>query len=68
MFTAILKALAALPAIIQLFRDFGAWAKEVQLDNWINELSETTARLKSAKSSEDRLKASLDLHNLIGRL
>lgn len=68
MFTAILKALAALPAIIQLLRDFGAWAKEVQLDSWIKELNETSARLKNAKTSEDRLKASLDLHNLIAKL
>ena len=68
MITAIFKLIASIPAMIEILRSFGQWAKEVQLDNWINELNDTTARLKNAKTSEEKLKASLDLHQLITRL
>lgn len=68
MLVSILKAIAALPALIEVLKNLGEWAERVKLESYIKELNEASALLKSALTSEERMDAARKMQDLVRRL
>ena len=71
MFLAILQALAALPQILTLLKDFSMYMQKTFGDDWSKVLVDThtaITQLSQAKTPEEKINAGKAIQNIISRL
>lgn len=68
MFMSIVNAIIAIPKLIDQVSALVGILKHLQDENWFQNSNEVFARLKDAKTSEDRKKSAKELGDLIAGL
>ncbi len=65
---AIIAFLTSLPKLLDLFAELGKTMAEKEFQNWMDDLSATTEKLKNAQSLSERVDAARRLSDLTSRL
>jgi len=61
MFTSILSAIAAIPALLKAIQELLGWFKKAQEERWFAEKTEAMQAIRDAKTDEDYTKAAKKL-------